>query len=651
MCGISGIVSQQAISSDQLERLKLVNDSLSHRGPDGAGVYESAQVALRMRRLSIIDLEGGWQPLYNEDRSLVVIANGEIYNYIELRRELESKGHHFSTGSDVETILHLYEEFGLDCVQHLRGMFAFALWDSRRRRLVIARDRMGEKPLYLYERNGQLLFASELKALLRSGLIPFELDPVAIDLYFHYQYVPEPRTPVKGVRKLDAAHLLIVDVDPWRIEEQCYWRMEDAPSLEGDPVQLIRQELERVSEIVIRSDVPVGVALSGGLDSSAIAALAARNYPGTMHAFSVGYTGSPESDERADARALADYLQMPFHDVELETGAMVDSFPEIVYWRDDPIADISGFGYYSVSKLAREHNVPVMLQGQGGDELFWGYNWVQRAAFESMQKDAQRNKGLSALPDYLSFDLPKKLSPRGLSNWVRTLGGLRPGWQRYGYHRNSPADQMVFMDKSVDFHMATGETRALYSEAFINRLNGTSAASLFTFEQPWPQIDLRLTRLICDTYLRENGIAQGDRLSMVSSIELRLPLVDYRLVETVVGLRKAQSDVHQPPKAWFRAALKEILPAWVMNRPKRGFAPPVLEWHNALFAKYGESLTDGYLVQNGVLSREGGKRLAAGTFPAYATTPISYKALVLEQWCRAMQAEATNEGGSAFGQN
>src|SRR5437660_2500312 len=249
---------------------------------------------------------------------------------------------------------------------------------------------MGEKPLYLYQNNGQLLFASEMKGLLASGMVPFELDPNAANLYFHYQYVPEPSTPLKGVRKLDAAHLLTVDVDPWRVEDRCYWRMEDAEPLEGDPAQLIRQELETVSEIVIRSDVPVGVALSGGLDSSAIAALAARKYPGTMHAFSVGYKGRPESDERADARALADYLEMPFHDIELETGAMIDSFPEVVYWRDDPIADISGGGYYSAMTLARGHGVPVVLQGQGGDELFWGYNWVRNGARQSARKAALR---------------------------------------------------------------------------------------------------------------------------------------------------------------------------------------------------------------------------------------------------------------------
>src|SRR5687768_3325767 len=419
MCGIAGFASRNVISEAELDAVSRVNQSLVHRGPDGEGQYGSAHVALAMRRLSIIDLEGGWQPLYNEDRSLTLIANGEIYNFVELRQQLESHGHQFSTGSDCETILHLYEEHGTDCVLYLRGMFSFALWDAKRQRLMLARDRMGEKPLYIYESDGQLLFASEMKALLASGMVPFELDAPAIDLYFHYQYVPEPLTPLKGVRKLDAGHILVVDVANWRVTDERYWSMEDAPPLAGDPATLIREELETVSEIVIRSDVPVGVALSGGLDSSAIAALAASKYPGTMHAFSVGYPGSPRNDERADARALAAHIGLPFHDVELTTGDMVAFFPELVYWRDDPIADMAGYGYYAVSKLARENEVPVLLQGQGGDELFWGYNWVREAARESSRKETLVQLGsMAAMSQYFKLELPSGFSRAGVGEWA-----------------------------------------------------------------------------------------------------------------------------------------------------------------------------------------------------------------------------------------
>jgi asparagine synthase (glutamine-hydrolysing) len=637
MCGIAGIVSHRPIEPGEIAALGTMNDRLRHRGPDGAGQFTDTNAALAMRRLSIIDLTGGWQPIYNEDRSLVIVANGEIYNYVELRCQLEAKGHRLTTSGDIETILHLYEEYGLDCVHHLRGMFAFALWDSKQRRLVLARDRMGEKPLYLCETDGRLLFSSEMKALLASGLVPFELDPNAIDLYFHYQYVPEPMTPLKGVRKLDAAHLLIVDTDPWRVEERCYWRMEDAPPIAGEPATLIREELETVSEIVIRSDVPVGVALSGGLDSSAIAALAARKYPGTMHAFSVGYPGRPRHDERADAKALADHLEMPFHDIELTTAEMVAFFPELVYWRDDPIADISGFGYYAVMKIAREHGVPVVLQGQGGDELFWGYSWVQEAARESARKSFLAERGaLAALPKYLGFHLPPGLSRLALGEWAHSIGGLRPGVKSWQRDRHAPVDQLVFYDLISDFQASARESKNLFTSAFIEQINGSNAASLFTLEHSGADIDVALTRLICDTYLRENGVTQGDRLSMASSIELRLPLLDHRLIEKVIGLRKAHTDARQPAKTWLKDALSDLLPDWVVQRPKRGFSPPVTEWHRALFAAHGEKLADGYLLQHGILNHESARQLSTGPFPPDAITPLSFKALVLEHWCRQM---------------
>lgn len=637
MCGIAGIITQAPTTPAEIAGVRSANSSLTHRGPDGSGEFLDNHVLLAMRRLSIIDLDGGWQPLYNEDHTLALVANGEIYNFVELREDLESRGHLFNTHSDCETILHLYEEHGLDFVQHLRGMYAFALWDKLRKRLVLARDRMGEKPLYLYETNGRVLFASEMKALLASGLVPFELDPTSVHHYFHYQYVPEPRTPLKGVRKLDAASLLIVDLDPWRVDERRYWRMEDAPPLEGDPATLIREQLETVSELVIRSDVPVGIALSGGLDSSAIAALAARKYPGTMHAFSVGYPGGLENDERKDARALADHLGMPFHDVELTTSEMISFFPELVYLRDDPIADIAGFGYYSVNKLAREHNVPVVLQGQGGDELFWGYSWVQDAAHASARKLQRSQNPIGTLPRYVDLDLPAGLSRAQLGEWVYRL---RRNWESLKRDRSAPPGQMVFYDLVSDFRTSMTETRTIYSKQFSEQINGDTATSLFTFAQPWPKIDVTLTRLICDTYLRENGVTQGDRLGMASSIEMRLPLLDHVLVETVIGLRKVRTDVDKPPKAWFKAALKNVLPDSVINRPKRGFAPPVMEWHRALFAAHGASLRDGYLRQHSILSEQAAEHLASGHFPADNITPMSFKALVLEHWCREMSGKA-----------
>lgn len=640
MCGISGIVSSRRVTPDDLAGVASMSRALTHRGPDDSGVFSSTHVSLASRRLSIIDLDGGRQPLYNEDRTLALVANGEIYNHAELRRQLEARGHSFKTGSDCEAILHAYAEYGTACVEHLRGMFAFALWDETRGRLVLARDPLGEKPLYLCERGGRLLFASEMKALLRSGEVPFELDAEAVDLFFHYQYVPEPRTAVKGVRKLDAAHLLVVDVEPWRVEESCYWRMDDAPALRGDAPALIRERLEEVGELITRADTPVGVALSGGLDSSIVAAVAARHRPGELHAFSVGYPGRPEGlDERDEAHALARHLRLPFHEVEVETKEVVEFFPELNHWRDDPVADYSGHAYYAVMRKAREQGVPVMLQGQGGDELFWGYPQLRQAAHESSQKETLHGGVVGASLRYLSPAAPR-WSRAGLSSWARDFGGARSGLRRMREHRASPAGRLAFYDLSPDFSAAAKGVGSLYADAFAERLPAGGAYSLFTLPLPWPRVDVVLTRLVCDTYLRGNGVAQGDRLAMASSVEMRLPLLDRRLVETVIGLRKTQTDVRLHPKAWLKSAAEGLLPEWVLNRPKRGFAPPVGEWHAALFAAHGDSLRGGYLVQNGVLKQECAELLARGPFPEGLTSPLSFKALVLEQWCRRMSADA-----------
>lgn len=637
MCGICGIISSNNLTSHQSQQVTRMNSALSHRGPDGEGTYSDDYVTLAMRRLSIIDLSGGWQPLYNEDGNLVLITNGEIYNYIELRKQLELRGHTFSTKSDSETILHLYEEYGAACVHYLRGMFAFALWDRKNKRLMIARDRMGEKPLYFYETRDKIIFSSEIKSILQSSEIPFILDPDAINLYFHYQYVPEPHTPIKNVRKLPAGHFIIIDLLPFRCTETCYWRMEEAEPLTGNPAALIRTVLDEISELTLRADVPIGVALSGGLDSSAIAALAIKKYPDTMHAFSIGYPGYPVCDERRDAEKFANFLGMPFHDIELKTEDLVSIFPDLVYYRDDPIADISGYGYYAVMKLAHDHRVPVMLQGQGGDELFFGYSWVKDAVQQSLRKENQVKIGNFSWENYVNLTFPCTNSRSEIIQWLRTYGGLKTAMTQYKRDKSVPEDQLIFMDLIPDFNAADICYENLYNDTFKENINENLPYSIFTFPRPWKNVDILLTKLISQTYLLENGIAQGDRLSMASSVELRLPLVDYRLVETVIGLRKNYSDYNLEPKAWFKSALKNIIPEWVMNRPKRGFAPPVKEWHEALFQQYGSLLNGGFLVNCGVLKHETAKKMAPGPYPKGIITPLSFKALVLELWCRKME--------------
>ncbi len=646
MCGICGIVTRDRLSPEQAETVARLNSLLRHRGPDGEGFIRADHLCLAMRRLSIIDLSTGWQPLYNEDRSLALIANGEVYNFVELRKELEGRGHRFSTKSDCETILHLYEERGDECVHHLRGMYAYALWDTKRRRVLLARDRMGEKPMYLVERDGELIFSSELRALAQAGVIKVELDPGAIHEYMHYGYVPEPRCPLKGVRKLPAGYLLTLDVDSWKVNQRCYWRMEDAPPIEagsGSPADHVRNELERVSELIIRSDVPVGVALSGGLDSSVIAVLAQKNYPGTIEAITIGYEGTPWQDERGMAHELAAHLKMPIHDVELTCDDVVRAFPRMTLDRDEPISDLSGIGYWSAMKRAREENLPVMLAGQGGDELFWGYAWVREAVKATKRREAASGSNGSAvgLSDYLSFTRPPVSYTGGL-RWLKSLGGLRTSLRQRHEDRTGDPRTMVFYDLEPVYREASRLTPMLYESDFAAHALRVNPAHVFTADRPWPNTEVAMIRLIAETYLRQNGIAQGDRLSMAWSVELRLPLVDYRLVEVVVGLTKTRASAAGSSKQWLREAVKDIMPAFVMQRRKRGFAPPWRKWCRALNAAYGEQLFDGFLRQQGALTAEGAAWVRHWLNPPALRLPrhFSERVLMLEMWGRGLRESA-----------
>lgn len=641
MCGISGLISRNPISPATRDAVRRINDSLRHRGPDGEGHFAGDRVHLAMRRLAIIDLEGGWQPLFNEDKSIILVANGEVYNYIELQKDLKARGHEYRTGSDCESIIHAYEEFGEEFVHKLRGMYAFALFDTRANKVILGRDRMGEKPFYLCERNGEIWFASELRSIMAGHFVPFELDPAAINQYFHYLYVPEPRTPVVGVRKLPAGHTLTIDLNDWNIQQRCYWNLEDAPPIEGDPVAIIRDELDSIAELIVRSDVPVGVALSAGIDSSAVAALVAKKRPGLVHALSVGYPGRPPQDERHAAERFAKSIGMPFHDVEVGVREFIELFAERSLWRDDPIADIAGHNYFRVSRLARDLSIPVLLMGQGGDELFWGYQWVTDTVRLNRLKEAGQLNSMSERFRRLRSRFPSSMSRRGLKSWAMQAAGY---W--YHYRKSNPdavanPDAMVFYNASTEYQIGALGVPSLFTPAFLERArDGASPSDVFTFPRPWGDPGVKVSSLICSTFLREVGMAQSDRLSMINSVEVRLPLSDYRLAEIAIGLRKAHPDDHLPPKHHLKTAMAQLVPDWVMNRPKTGFSPPSKLWMPSLIAAYRESLEDGYLASKGVLSAEG-CRVLRHRHPRHSPwRELFYRALVLEFWARGVDAAA-----------
>lgn len=635
MCGICGIISFKGpINSESVKRM---NTSLVHRGPDGEGYFFDNHVGLGMRRLSIIDLKGGWQPLYNEDKSIVLVINGEIYNYIELRGFLEKKEHRFSSKCDVETVVHLYEEYGITGLKHLRGMFAFTLYDIKKQKVFLVRDRIGEKPLYISKNRDQVVFCSELHSILAGRLVSTSINYKAVDKFFHYHYIPEPETPFNEINKLEGGHYLQIDCQTNTISDHCYWEMTEAPVLTGNPADLIREQLDDVSKIVIRSDVPVGIALSGGLDSSIVAALSMKYYGNKMNAFCIGYEGIPESDERKEARRFAEYLGMPFHEIELKTNDFIEFFPALTGLSDDPIADISAFGYYSVSKKARECGVPVLLQGQGGDELFWGYPWTKDALNQVHLKSLMHKyPPMIAFWFYVKLYFPK-IAYKAFRHWVKQAGGLVPSIKMFLLHRQFPLQQLPFYEYFSK--SSVKQIRSMYGNTLEEAVRNQNPYQFAERPLPWVKPEIMLTEIVIKSYLLENGIAQGDRLSMANSVELRLPLVDYKLVETVIGLRKNHDDSSEIPKYWLKEATKDIIPDWVMNRRKRGFEPPVQVWINGILKYYGGNLINGKLVEEGILSKEAACLLSENPPRPAMVFPQSFNALILEYWFKSLNEQ------------
>ncbi|MBD2260785.1 asparagine synthase (glutamine-hydrolyzing) [Pseudanabaena sp. FACHB-2040] len=637
MCGIVGILNRYEAQSSSLHTSLRC---LHHRGPDDRGAWQDEYLQLGHTRLSILDLSPlGHQPMASEDGRYCISFNGEIYNYLELKQELTTLGHSFNGHSDTEVLLASFAQWSTACLDHLRGMFAFAIWDKETQNLFLGRDRFGEKPLYYWYDKEAFYFASELKALL--PLLPTvpELDPVSIDLYFHYQYVPEPRTPLKGIHKLPAAHYLQISREDWKFTPQCYWSLENIPPVTGDPATLIRQELEKSIELVLRSDVPIGVALSGGIDSSAIAALAAPKYRDTLQTFSVGYPGRPAYDERNQAEALAKSLKLPFHDIELTTEALVDFFPSLVAAVDEPIADIAAYGHYSGMQLAASQGVKVMLSGVGGDELFWGYSWVARAARISELKDhylqapTWKAQGIRTLRKLAQHPLYQKLGqskkvPIPIQSW------FRPGID-LSQMTLSPPDRAVFYELSPDFVEALTYRPHLFTQSLWEHIPLDNPYCLFPLSPPTTlDIPNQISQTLFQTWLVSNCLSLGDRVSMACSIETRLPLLDKELAELVIGLRKNQPDHCLPAKAWLKSALKGILPNEVLDRPKRGFQPPVQEWMHAVVRENLETLTTGHLVELNILSKSFVQALRDEFSNKGRHTFMLYKAVVLEIWYR-----------------
>ncbi|MBD2165773.1 asparagine synthase (glutamine-hydrolyzing) [Calothrix membranacea FACHB-236] len=597
MCGFYGIIAKYQLENINQDR---VSNLLRHRGPDDQGVDASSIHLLGHLRLAIIDLSlSGRQPVLSPDKSIRLVFNGEIYNYVELRRQLEHC-YDFKTNCDTEVLLAAYVLQREHCLKQLQGMFAFAAWDTKTETLFIARDRIGEKPLYYWFDQNYFCFASELKALL--ALIPYrpDLDFSAFDEYLRWQYVVEPRTPFKGVHKLPAGHWLSLNRSVWEVSLNAYWSLKSIPSRTGDPIQEIRSELENSIQLQLRSDVPVGIALSGGLDSGGITAIASR-FNSNLQAFSVGYPDRPPFDERTQAETLAHTLDIPFYSVELTTSNMLSEFQQLVRAMDEPIGDMCAYSSWSVARLAASHGVKVLLSGFGGDEVFWGYDWLQRAINQNIQKQALLKvpglfnllQAIAPLIDHriyrrLAYSFPIKK----YKVYLEQLHSLMQSW-----HYNSPKEP-IYAEITRAFQQ-TQELERLYT----HHIDYFSASKDHTLN-PWnielsqvEDIPQMVLDLLFKTWLVSDCLTLADRVSMAASVELRLPLLDYRFIETVIGFQKSYPDFHLPPKTRLRQVLTGVLPDTVLQRPKRGFEPPVHEWIDAIINTFFDIIRGGILVK------------------------------------------------------
>lgn len=557
MCGICAIFNygtRQPVAADILKRAA---DAMAHRGPDDEGFHLDGELGLGNRRLSIIDLPGGHQPISNEDETIWITFNGEIYNFRELRPGLESRGHRFRTSTDTETIVHLYEEYGTKCLEHLRGMFAFALWDSRERRLFVARDRLGIKPLYYRQEPGRLILASELRALRELCERPLEVDPQAVYDFFGFRYIPAPRTFYHTVEKLLPGHYLIADSGG--VRTQAYWdipeEIEDGRSADDLGREVVEQLRESIRLRLI-ADVPLGVFLSGGTDSSAVVALMAELGARPLKTFCVGFA-EPGFSELPYARQVADRYKTEHHELVVKAQDVAEELPRLVAFRGEPVAEPTDVALFKISQLA-SRSVKVVLAGEGGDELFAGYS----------KYAADRLAGLvSALP----------------RNVTRSIARLLPIGQRRAKVALETLGIKNAAERSATWFASFSrlEREALFAPDFLAEVDEAHPARVFeqVLEKARGRSPLkRMLYADLKIWLPDNLLLRGDQMTMAASIEERVPFLDHKLVELAARIPGRLLARGFRTKVLLKQALRPYLPREILYRRKIGFTVPVGPW-------------------------------------------------------------------------
>jgi asparagine synthase (glutamine-hydrolysing) len=566
MCGIAGVLYVDPGRSVSPSLLTDMGQAIAHRGPDGEGTFRSGHVGLVHRRLAIIDLEGGRQPLANEDESIHVVFNGEIYNYRELRRQLEERGHIFRTNSDTEVLVHLYEDQGTELCKHLRGMFAFAIWDARRQELLLARDHLGQKPLFIYRDHEKLVFGSELKAVLAHPNIDRSIDPAAIEDYLTFGFIPGQRCIFGRVSKLPAAHLLRVSSTQFQRSPQRYWQLsfehEDRSSV-VDWKQRIDAALRENVNAHLVADVPVGAFLSGGLDSSAIVALMAGLRSDPVRTFSIGFE-EEEFSELPFAREVAQHFGC-LHTEEIVTPEAARDLDDLVFLYDEPFADASALPTMAVSRLAAQH-VKVVLSGDGGDELFGGYSRYSHDLTEAKLRNWIPVMIRSLLLKPMAAIWPK-------ADWLPRPLRLKTLLQNLS---SNPAEAYANTVSACRQAMR----RSLLNRDFATLLNGHHPEHALIVAFQHGQRDALSGMLSADTnvLLPDNFLTKVDRASMGFGLEVRPPLVDWKLMELVASM-PSEFKIRNGSRKWMLKQLFESrLPKDLVNRRKQGFEIPIDKW-------------------------------------------------------------------------
>ncbi len=630
MCGICGVVYADPQHPVERHLLNRMNDALSHRGPDSEGLYLQENVGLGHRRLAIIDLVTGKQPLCNEDESIWIVFNGEVYNFPELRISLQSLGHTFRTNTDTEVIVHAYEEYGFDCLEHLDGMFAFALWDSRKKRLFAARDRFGKKPFYYAHRKEGFFFGSELKSLLQHPLIQKETDPVAVHHYLTLQYVPDPYSIYKDIFKLPPAHFLVLEENKCRTAR--YWDIRYTPKLKISEKEAEEQLWEILKEAVKKrlvSDVPLGAFLSGGIDSSIVVSLMAGLCAEPVRTFSIGFDYE-SFNELPYARAVAEKWATEHYEFIVKPETVAEMIPKLVHIFDEPFADSCAFQTYYLARLTRQH-VTVVLNGDGGDETFAGYPryWLDRYV-----------KPYSALPRFIT----QKMTP-ALVGWMRepTNVPVEANWRmglkrlsqvaevspkasiiRWGSYFSEDMKQACFNDKMSS--LVKGHSSDAFLAEFFDR------ASADSFLDRTLYVDML-------NYLTGNNLVKMDRMTMAHGLEARSPLLDKTYVEFSARLPETMKIKGRRTKYLLRKMSADILPREIRERSKRGFAAPVEEW---LKKDLRELINDALLSSNSNIYNFFRRDCIQKMADEHQKGRINHgrriwMLLILEEWCRSNQ--------------